>query len=499
MSKLLFIDDEESVRKVFSISLRKDGYEVLTAENGEKGLEVFMRENPPIALVDIRMPGMDGIEVLKRIKEINPETEVIIITGHGDMASAIQALKLDASDFLTKPVTDEGLSVALSRAQEKIKLKQLLREYTYDLENMVKAATEEIKRRYEFEDKLIHNSMDGIVATDEKGDIIIFNKEAERIFGHPRFKVIRKMNIMGLYPPWMAKEVIEGLKDKGSKDFLWKETSVLTKDGEKIPIRFSGSILYEGAEVVGSVCFFHDLREIKHLEQELVNSERLAAIGQTVSSIAHYIKNILSGLKGGIYVADSALEEENIGQFKAGWEMIHRNVGRVSNLVLDLLNYSKERELQYQPCSPNQIAEEVCQLMESKAKKYRVEIIRDFDSSIGKVYLDPEGIHRILLNLVSNAIDACVFNTDERKKWWVKVRTALNGDTITFEVSDNGCGMNEEVKGKLFTSFFSTKGGKGTGLGLLVTQKIAKEHGGTIGVESEKGKGSTFTVRIPKK
>lgn len=109
--------------------------------------------------------------------------------------------------------------------------------------------------------------------------------------------------------------------------------------------------------------------------------------------------------------------------------MIHRNVGRVSNLVLDLLNYSKERELQYQPCSPNHIAEEICQLMESKAKEYH----------------------------------------DERKKWWVKVKTALNGDTITFDVSDNGCGMNEEVKGKLFTSFFSTKGGKGTGLGLLVT------------------------------
>jgi len=499
MSKLLFIDDEESVRKVFSISLKKEGYEVLTAENGEKGLEVFMRENPPIALVDIRMPGMDGIEVLRKIKKNNPETEVIIITGHGDMDSAVRALKLDASDFLTKPVTDEALSVALRRAQEKIKLKEQLRGYTYDLENMVKAATEEIKRRYEFEDKLIHNSMDGIVATDEKGDIIIFNKEAERIFGYPRFKVIRKMNIMGLYPPWMAKEVIEGLKDKGSKDFLWKETSVLTKDGEKIPIRFSGSILYEGGEVVGSVCFFHDLREIKRLEQELVNSERLAAIGQTVSSIAHYIKNILSGLKGGIYVADSALEEKNIGQFKAGWEMIHRNVGRVSNLVLDLLNYSKEREPQYQPCSPNQIAEEVCQLMESKVKEYYVELIRDFDASIGKISLDSEGIHRVLLNLVSNAIDACIFNTDERKKWWVKVRTALDGDTITFEVSDNGCGMDEEVKGKLFTSFFSTKGGKGTGLGLLVTQKITKEHGGTIGVESKKGKGSTFTVRIPKK
>jgi len=498
MAKLLFIDDEESVRKVFSISLRKEGYEVLIAENGEKGLEVFMRENPPIALVDIKMPGMDGIEVLRRIKEINPETEVIIITGHGDMDSAIKALKLDASDFLTKPISDEALSVALKRAQKKIKLKQQLKEYTYDLENMVRAATEEIKRRYEFEKKLIHSSMDGIVATDEKGDIIIFNQGAERIFGYPRFEVVRNKNIVDVYPPWMAKEIIEGLS-KGGKNFSWKETSILTKDGKEIPVRFSGAILYESGEIVGSVCFFHDLREIKKLEQELVNSERLAAIGQTVSSIAHYTKNILSGLKGGIYVADTALKEGNMARFKTGWEMIQRNVGRISNLVMDLLNYSKEREPQYQDCFPNDIAYEVCQLMEQKAKDNGIQIVKDFDPSIGKVALDPEGIHNVLLNLMSNAIDACIFDTDKRKKWWVKVRTALDGETIIFEVSDNGCGMDEEVKRKLFTSFFSTKGGKGTGLGLLVTQKIVKEHGGTIEVKSKQGEGSTFTVKIPKR
>ena len=498
MAKLLFIDDEESVRKVFSMSLRKEGYEVLTAENGEKGLEVFMRENPPIALVDIKMPGMDGIEVLKRIKEINSETEVIIITGHGDMDSAIKALKLDASDFLTKPISDEALSVALKRAQKKIKLKQQLKEYTYDLENMVKAATEEIKRRYEFEKKLIHSSMDGIVATDEKGDIIIFNQGAERIFGYPRFEVVRNKNIADVYPPWMAKEIIEGLS-KGGKNFSWKETSILTKDGKEIPVRFSGAILYESGEIVGSVSFFHDLREIKKLEQELVNSERLAAIGQTVSSIAHYTKNILSGLKGGIYVADTALKEGNMARFKTGWEMIQRNVGRISNLVMDLLNYSKEREPQYQDCFPNDIAYEVCQLMEQKAKDNGIQIVKDFDPSIGKVALDPEGIHNVLLNLMSNAIDACIFDTDKRKKWWVKVGTALDGETIIFEVSDNGCGMDEEVKRKLFTSFFSTKGGKGTGLGLLVTQKIVKEHGGTIEVKSKQGEGSTFTVKIPKR
>jgi len=149
MSKLLFIDDEESVRKVFSISLKKEGYEVLTAEDGEKGLKVFMRENPPIALVDIRMPGMNGIEVLRKIKEINPETEVIIITGYGDMDSAIQALKLDASDFLTKPIKDEVLLIALKRAEEKLALKRKIREYNHYLEDLVRERTGVLQRAYE--------------------------------------------------------------------------------------------------------------------------------------------------------------------------------------------------------------------------------------------------------------------------------------------------------------------------------------------------------------
>jgi YesN/AraC family two-component response regulator len=192
MSKFLLIDDEESIRKIFSISLRQDGYQVFTAENGQRGLEIFKKEILPIVLVDIKMPGMDGIEVLKRVKEINPETEVIIITGHGDMDLAISALKLGASDFLTKPISNETLTVALKRAQEKIRLRRKLKEYTYDLENMVKAATEEIKRRYELESMLMRSSTDGIVATDERGEIIIFNKEAERMFGYVRGEVVRK-------------------------------------------------------------------------------------------------------------------------------------------------------------------------------------------------------------------------------------------------------------------------------------------------------------------
>ncbi len=500
MSNLLLIDDEAGIRKILSLSLKRDGYQVLAAEDGEEGIKVFRQSLPPIVLTDIRMPGMDGIEVLRRIKEIEPDTEVIVITGHGDMELAVQALQSGASDFITKPVNDMALAIAIKRAEEKIDLNKKLKAYTHDLENRVRAATEELQRRYEFEDKLIQASIDGIVATNEKGNIVIFNAGASSIFGYSRFEAIRNMSINDLYPSEISAYIKKGLSGEYRGEgypFKWKEMSVRPSHGEDVPVRFSGAILYENDEVVGSVGFLQDLREIKRLEQELIQSERLAAIGQTVAGLTHCVKNILYGLKGGVYVVNTALRQDNMEQLRTGWDMVGRNIGKISDLVMDLLNYSKGREPDYQKISLSSLCGEVCDLMDSAAAEAGAEIARDFDESMGEVYVDPKGVHRCVLNLVSNAIDACRFDLDRKKHCVVEVRTIRDADAVSIAVSDNGCGMDDEVKGKIFASFFSTKAGSGTGLGLLVTDKIVKEHGGTIDVESEVGKGSTFTIRLP--
>jgi signal transduction histidine kinase len=238
--------------------------------------------------------------------------------------------------------------------------------------------------------------------------------------------------------------------------------------------------------------------QIRRLEQELIKSERLAAIGQTVASLGHYMKNIIFGLKGGFYLVNTSSQDNEADSLKTGWDMLERNMGRISDLVLDLLEYSRDREPEYESYSPNKIVNEVCDLIEEKAKEHDVEIVKELDPSIGEVPLDPRGLHRCLLNLVSNAVDACLFDSSEGKRWTVQVKTILENDgTLRFDVADNGCGMDEEVKKKLFTTFFSTKEGRGTGLGLLIVQKIVQDHEGTITVESELGKGSTFTIRLP--
>ena len=499
MNRLLLIDDEPDILRVLSRSLRADGYEVLTAESGEEALAVFQKERPAIILTDIKMPGMDGIEVLKAIKKKDENAEVIIITGHGDIDNAIEALKYGASDFINKPIRDEALSLALKRAEEKIRIREQLREYTVNLEQKVEEATRELRRKTNFMAKLIRSSNDGIIATDKHFTVVLFNPSAERIFGYRAEEVVDRMPAKSIMP----KEIIESFRGESTGDdqraeLPWQETTLPIKDGSRIPVRFAGTLLHEKNQVVGSVAFFQDLREIKRLEKEVVHAERLSAVGETVAGLAHGIKNILHGLKGGSYLVDIGIENENPDKLKTGWEMVQRNIGRTADLVLDMLNYAKEREPEYETCRPNEIVEDVASLVAEKAERNAVSISLELDPEVGERVMDPRTIHRVMLNLASNAVDACIFDKNTGKQWQVQLTTARNGaDMVRFAVSDNGSGMSDEVKKTLFTSFYSTKGHRGTGLGLLVTRKLVEEHGGRIEVESTLDQGTTFTVHLP--
>jgi signal transduction histidine kinase len=372
---ILLIDDEGGIRKVLGISLADMGYKVFTADNGEEGLRIFRDEKPPIVLTDIKMPGMDGIELLRLIKEEIPDTEVIMITGHGDMELAIGSLKLEATDFVTKPINDEVLEIALKRAHERISMRRQLRDHTENLEGLV--------------------------------------------------------------------------KEKPKK---------------------------------------------------LVAAENLAAVGQTIAGLSHTIKNIAGALKGGIFVLGKGIELDNKKYLHQGWEMVKGNVDKIKNLSMDLLDYAKITEVKFQLCDPNQPAEEVGNLMAPNAKEHGVDFKLDLAADLTPFYFDPDGIHRCLLNLVANAIDACIDHKSGNQKKEIVLKTVkADGYGVEYQVKDNCCGMAEEVRQKIFQSFFTTKGPRGAGIGLMITKKTVDDHQGIIEVESEEMKGSTFTIKLPEK
>jgi two-component system NtrC family sensor kinase len=227
----------------------------------------------------------------------------------------------------------------------------------------------------------------------------------------------------------------------------------------------------------------------------MVQSERLAAVGQTIASLSHHIKNILQGIRGGSYLIEMGLAEHDEQVTRKGWHIVERNQKRISSLVLDMLTFSKEREPEFAAADLNGVVGDVVELMRARAEELKVVLRFEPDTTIPSLTFDSEGIHRAVLNIATNALDAC----DERDDGIVTISTrqlAVEG-LVQIVIDDNGAGIPPENLEQIFNPFFSSKGSRGTGLGLAVSQKILKEHGGRILVESRPAEGSRFTLEFP--
>jgi two-component system, NtrC family, sensor kinase len=228
----------------------------------------------------------------------------------------------------------------------------------------------------------------------------------------------------------------------------------------------------------------------------MVHAERLAAVGQTIATLSHHIKNILQGIRGGSYLIELGLSEHDETVVGKGWKIVEKNQNKISNLVMDMLTFSKEREPDLTTGNINQVVSDVVELMQSRAVEDHVQLSWQPDESVPQLVFDSEGVHRAVLNVVTNAIDAAMERA-EGAAVEVCSRYLVQEGLVRIEVRDNGAGIAAEQMDSLFSPFISTKKGRGTGLGLPVSQKILAEHGGRILVESEPGRGACFTLELP--
>jgi len=229
--------------------------------------------------------------------------------------------------------------------------------------------------------------------------------------------------------------------------------------------------------------------------QAKLQAERLAAVGQTIATLSHHIKNILQGIKGGSYLIDLGLDQKDEAVVRRGWGIVEKNQAKIYDLVMDMLSISKDREPAIEEADLNGVVADCVELMAPRAAELNVALGWRPGADLPAIGIDPEGIHRAVLNLITNAIDA----TEDRPGAKVEVSTTWDAvaNAAQIVVADNGEGIAEEDVGGLFQLFASTKGTRGTGLGLPVSQKIVREHGGKIAVESRVGRGSTFTIELP--
>lgn len=273
-----------------------------------------------------------------------------------------------------------------------------------------------------------------------------------------------------------------------------RELLLMTKTGHRLNVLAHSAPFYNsGRDLTGVIVTKVNVTSLKEMQKQLI------MVGQTVAGMAHSIKNIMMGLDGGIYIVNGGIKDNDQNEIKDGWEIVLLNFEKLSRLVKDILYCSKEREPNYKLINPNSVVTDVYNLFKDLATRYSIDITLDLDPNLEQAVIDPDGLHTVLANLVTNAMDACKMDL-WKDTHLIEIRTKedVDGSTIV-EVADNGMGIDKELKNQVFEDFFTSKGDKGTGLGLMVTQKILKEHGGGITFRSRPSVGTTFVAKFPRR
>ncbi|NOQ96329.1 MAG: PAS domain S-box protein, partial [Desulfobacterales bacterium] len=359
----------------------------------------------------------------------------------------------------------------------------------------------ELKEAYDFLDKIIKSSPNAIMATDMKGNIIIWNRGAEETLGYKAEEVIDKMNISKIYPEGTAKEVMRMMRspEYGGVGKCRSYPMVhVRRDGGIVEGHLSAGIIYnsQGKEIA-SVGIFVDLKERLDMERKLIetqekllHSEKLAAMGRLTSQIAHELNNPLYGIMNTLELLKTEVSPQS--KRRKVLDMALSETERLTELLRKMLSFSKPDEEERQPTDINTILDEILLLVGKQLRENSIRISSSFADDLGEVYASRNQLRQVFLNMINNARDAMPDGGT------LTVKTLAKGDNIYIEITDTGIGIREENIDKIFDAFFTTKDGvKDVGLGLSVCFGFIKEHGGDIRVSSKWGSGTTFTITLP--
>jgi len=506
--KIVIIDDEEDIRDVLTIALQDAGYNVKTAADGASGIRLFEAFAPQIVITDIRMPGINGLEVLESIKQKSPKTEVIVATAYGEMDLAIRALQLDASDFITKPIGDETLYLALKRARDRFTSRKQLQDYTSLLEKEKAETSQELFRNIAFQRNLIDHSMDGILGCDEDDRVVTYNLSMEKILGYTKAETLRKMTLGQLFPAGSEarfREELTGDRYGGKDRLLLYETILLEKSGREIPVQASASLLFDEGRATGLVCFFRDLREIRRLEQEvtdqarILHQDKMMSLGRLAASVVHEINNPLSGILNYLrlmsrILSQNSLTEDHKKKFQRYLNLVENETSRCSRIVAGLLSFSRMSPPTYAMIQIEELLKRCILLSQHKLELSNIRLESRIPPNLPSVEGDFNQLQQCIINLIFNAIDAM----PEGGTLNLSGHHDIDRNAVMVIVKDSGQGIPAKDLPHIFEPFYTTKNeGYGVGLGLSIVFGIIERHGGDISVESRAGKGAVFTLELP--
>lgn len=479
---ILVVEDDEGLARLIAKSLKNTGFDVGVVHNGVQAVDRVVNNPVGLMLLDYKLPDMSAKQIVDTLKERKFEIPFIIMTGHGDERVAVEMMKAGARDYIVKQgeffeLLPSVIKWVFEELQSKMKLAQAHR------------ALEESEKKYR---SFVDNALVGVYKANLKGDILYANKALTRIFGYKSPEEMMLDNIR--QSPENEKNwkiLIDKLQKSGEVKNL--EVKVVTKTGQTINLILSGSL---AGDVLTGMAI--DITEKREFERQLLQSEKLKAMGVMAAGIAHDFNNVLAIIQGNAQLLQISGGDDN-EELLNGLRTICRAVKDGTETVRRMSEFTRMEKGTSKFVSVNML-EIVKQAVDFARPKWKdlahaSGVTYDLDleglNSVPDVLGKPSELREVITNMINNALDAMPEGGRIAFRMWNE------DNTVCTSISDNGNGMSKEVQMSIFDPFYSTKGVEGSGLGMSVAYGIIEKHGGKIDVESQVGKGTIFTIRLP--
>jgi two-component system cell cycle sensor histidine kinase/response regulator CckA len=485
---ILVLDDDRGMCETIGDVLEQRGHVVQIATRARAGLEIAAASPIDAAIVDIKLPDMSGIDVLHGIRRVLPTTEVIFITGHASLTTAIQAIDGLAFAYIVKPFEMSHLLATVEQAVRKQRLAQAL----VDSEERYRLVTE--------------NIADAVFLLELDGRIALGNRSAEVITGYPQAELLGR-SIFSLLPEDGAREARARLSSvrAGADVPPFFEVELTRKDGARVLLEVHVTSIVKDDRAVARLGVARDITERRNLEDQLRQAQKMEGIGRLAAGVAHDFNNLLTAIGGRCYLVLGELTAEN--PLRQEIEIIQAAAERAAKLTHQLLAFSRKQILEPRVLDLNATAAGIEPLLRRMIRE-DIEIVAALDPAAGYIKADAGQIEQVLLNLAVNASDAMpeggrlTLETGDvtLDEAYARAHAGVEpGPYVMLSVSDTGHGMTAEIQARIIEPFFTTKEvGKGTGLGLATVYGIVKQSGGHITVYSEVEYGTVFKIYLPR-
>lgn len=490
-NKVLVVDDDQEILDVLAQFIPTLGCEVLLARDGDEGLQLFLADRPPLVVTDLKMPNMDGLALMRAIKEASPRTEVLILTGYADLESAVQAVRQGAFDYLPKPFDLGALGRRVNQALEHHRLVSEKEALLDELEQRVKARTAALVESQRQLRAVFNGIRDCLVIVDQTFTITAANEGAVTLSGTPAAALIGRKCYRELFG---REEICEGcpvLETLTTGRGASASMSRWNPDGRCSYLEVSSYPLAEAGErLTEAVEHIRDVTEKIHQARQLHNTEKLAAAGQVAAGLTHELGNALAIIRGS-------------AQFLLGYpgdrrhanreylEVIQRSVGAADSIIRELMSFARPREPLLTAMDVTEPLDRACLLLKGEFAKHGVEVVQQYARGLPPIQGDSEQLQQVFLNLLLNAVQAM------EDGGMITLRAVFDPpEGVRVELMDTGRGIPMEHLDRIFDPFFTTRE-RGTGLGLSIAYRHVEVHRGRLTVESEEGRGTRFTVLLP--